>query len=401
MSLANTIGLLRNGMCVAKTLLPNSHIVKQVWLNGPLRKNKVMFIEYAIGLTQSAGVYFNTVGGYCDIVNGLQNCGHMQKLIQHIDMLALSGGTEGSAEYCILRHAAIADRCSALRKAFTGFCKFNIGAGFVFLVLNTLHLNGPTHPQPLFQALGVILSSLFAILAVMFKGILGAFWSSGKMNDVADSLEFADGKQTTLGRILIASKSGFNRNLMEALQLVEPSFAPGYREKRASNLTAKQDLIAISDLLSRDPADDRVTNVQLASQLRTKATNTAWAAALDSVFLLLNFIAFYGYAVGAFGWFFVPTKALDTLFGQFVHYATFQMTQDQCFYWGFLAGDVAWTIEPAVALLSGKIMAFLTQQKVLNFEYAAVIVVTLMFVFCFYFWQKASDSAVDDDKKEL
>lgn len=240
-----------------------------------------------------------------------------------------------------------------------GFCKFNIGAGFVFLLLNTLHLHGPTHPQPLFNALVVILSNLFMVLCVMLKGIVGTFATARNSDNVADALDVSDSKWGVRERVVAAIQSGFTG--MDALQVVEPSFAPAYK-KKVSVLAAKQDLVAISDLLQRDAEDEAVSNAQLARQLRHKAAGCTWAAVMDAVFLLLNFVAFYGYLLGTFGHFFLAAPLqLDTAFGQLMLHATLKLSQDDCFYWGFLAGDVAWTVEPALALASSDILAFLAR----------------------------------------
>jgi hypothetical protein len=359
MSLSTYIALARNGLCVAKTLLPKDNFLVQVVKDGPLQSVKL--IEYWISVTQIAGIFFNISGGYFDIVDGLKDFKQLKGYLAIIDRLSLSGGTDGSSEYTILRHGVLSDKNSARTKMVVGFCKFNIGTAFIFLLLNTLHLTGPTHPRPLFDALIVVEVSLITILFVCLNGLLALFATSAKYSAAAGVFDSSPGVPTTHQRLLVAANSGFDANLMEALQLVDNSgFTPAYKSKNYTVDGAKRDLIALADLVGA-PADDKDTNsAEIALTLQNRSAVALNTAVMDMVFLALNSMAFYGYLLGVLSYFF-PAGLIDaqSVAGRLLSMLMLGLTNDQAEYYGFLAGDVAWTAEPLLAIFCPAIMAFL------------------------------------------
>lgn len=87
--------------------------------------------------------------------------------------------------------------------------------------------------------------------------------------------------------------------------------------------------------------------------LRRQAVEASSSATLELVYFILNTIAFYGYSLCILAFYF------ETSNESWHNALKFGMSHDDSDWWGNLAGDVAWTIEPAIALFVafGKLMA--------------------------------------------
>jgi hypothetical protein len=368
MSLSTCAALVRNAGCVAKTLLPKAHFLQKVV---PLPfLNNVKLVETVIAPAQALGVAYNVYNGYNDIINGLND------LKQHSDQLASfdgmtnnSGGAflpEGSVE-AILRQGIVSSRKGALMKVFVGLCKFVIGCGFVFLVMNTLHINPPNHPVPLFKAVSCIETALFSLLVIMLKGIFDSFSKSKKLGQLASIFNMNDGGKMNARQRLNAAVAtgGFGNNFYDALQLVDSSFAtPAFKKgKNSSGQEAlQQDLSTLKNLLRVD--NIAMDSYHLAADLSKQAYDLFMNTVFDSIYFVLNFIAFYGYLMGVMA-FFVPGAESPVATGvkSLIHRLLFKLPNEKAMDLGFLAGDVAWTIEPALAMMSPFILKAFAKRR--------------------------------------
>lgn len=77
---------------------------------------------------------------------------------------------------------------------------------------------------------------------------------------------------------------------------------------------------------------------------------------LDCVYLLLNAMAGYGYLLGIFA-FYLPNNSICRLF-------MFGLSDGDGDWWGNLAGDGAWTIEPLLIILMEQYTKRHTKTKV-------------------------------------
>ncbi len=361
MSLSTCAALVRNAGCVAKTLLPKTHFLQKV-LPLPFLNN-VKVVETVIAPAQALGVAYNVYNGYNDIINGVNDLKQHSNQLAAIDKMA-SQPADGSVE-AILRQGIVASRKNAIMKIFVGLCKFVIGLGFVFLVMNTLHINPPNHPTPLFKAVASIETALFTLLVIMLKGIIDGFSRSKKLNHLASIFNFNDSKMNTRQRMNTAIATGkFGNNFYDALQTVDSAFAiPAFKGKNPSTTEVlQQDLLSLRNLLRLD--NIAMDSYHLANDLSKQAYDLFVNNIFDTVYLILNFIAFYGYLMGVLAYF-VPDAAgpVTTGFKTLVHKLLFKMPNDQAMDAGFLAGDVAWTVEPALALVSPYILKFFAKRR--------------------------------------
>jgi hypothetical protein len=356
MSASTYASLIRNAGCVAKSLLPKEHILQKVVPLGSFLKN-VKVVEYIIAPAQAAGVAYNVYNGYNDVVAGFNNYNQLTNQLATIDNTPV---VDKSASL-LLRQSVVVDQNNARTKLFVGLCKFTIGAGFVFLVLNTLHLNPPSHPLPLFRALIFIELSLISILCVMLKGIIGSFLKAKNLFKVSSIFETSLDRLNTQQRIGVASGAGFGLNSFDTLQVVDSSFTPGHRLKKFSPESVQQDVAALSTLLSG--GDERVSVNDLGRDLFKKASLLLHETVLESAYFLLNAVAFYGYLIAVLDFFFPRSKLdLSTAFGAVISALMLKLSADTAMDVGFFTGDLAWTVEPALALASPFILNYLAQQ---------------------------------------
>eukprot|EP01034_Spumella_vulgaris_P023176 gene23176-29370_t len=176
----------------------------------------------------------------------------------------------------------------------------------------------------------------------------------------AGIFESSPGVPTTHQRLMVAANSGFDANLMEALQLVDNSgFIPSYKSKNYTADGAKRDLIAIADLVGAPAEEKDVTAAEIAGTLQNRSAVAFNTAVMDLAFLILNSIAFYGYLLGVLSYFF-PANLVDrgSVFGRLLTHVMLGLTNDDAEYFGFLAGDVAWTVEPLLAIACPTILAY-------------------------------------------
>eukprot|EP01034_Spumella_vulgaris_P023075 gene23075-29267_t len=155
----------------------------------------------------------------------------------------------------------------------------------------------------------------------------------------------------------LATSSGFDTSF-DALQVVDSSFTPSHRAQKFSPEAVQQDLASLSSILSG--SDQPVPVNDLGRDLFKKASVLLHETVLDSAYFLLNAIAFYGYLIAVLDFFFPRSKLdLSTAFGSVISFMMLKLSSDTAMDLGFLAGDMAWTVEPALALAAPFILNYL------------------------------------------
>jgi hypothetical protein len=178
---------------------------------------------------------------------------------------------------------------------------------------------------------------------------------------VASIFETSTERLNTQQRVDVASGAGFGINSFEALQVVDRSFTPSHRIKKYSPESVQQDVAALSTLLSGDDAKVQVND--LGRDIFKKASLLLHETVLESAYFLLNAVAFYGYLIAVLDFFFPRSKLdLSTAFGHVISTLMLKLSADTAMDVGFLAGDMAWTVEPALALAAPFILNYLAQQ---------------------------------------
>ncbi|RYH20467.1 hypothetical protein EON65_23355 [archaeon] len=413
----------RNFACVLKSLLPYSHGVHKIaFPKATAPFNKVSNIELFISVTQFAAVCFNIMASYADTIQGFRDYRRSGKFLVGLDRLTLSGGsTVGSAEYTFLRHSLQNDKTNAITKFWIGICEFFIGCVFMFLVANSLHLHGPTHPKPVMDALILQELALAYILTVMWKSFMTKMISSLKTRSLAKKLQTLKPKQVTPSKIIeLAADSGYLHNIMDIIAIIDPSFRCAYPSSFSMAAALKDDLTRLHDLMAitakseqQEPlitpeltstsqdlttspryglrsrqrkADDKndssvSTMENLASdsqanqhaftqehlnelvyKLNVMSQMHIYEMVVSFVLFSLNLIAGYGYMMGILSFNFPAASLSSSNPGNYIaKMLMFDMSNASADWWGNFCGDLAWTIEPVVVLINPYVTAFVRQ----------------------------------------
>ena len=402
MSLSTWIQLLRNSFCVLKSLLPASSFLQRPYFTDssfyPLTVTTC--IELPIALTQFMAVLFNASSGYTNISDGRSDLSRMTNWLLALDRVFLADSSKFSgAEYLIIKHGLTADRIQSRTRVIVGVFELIFAVAFLFLVLNSLHIVGPTHPKPLIDALISMEIGLAYILVIMWKSFADKVKDFRRLFKLHTSIRSL--KAPTKANLLIgAVDSGFKiEELYEVLIALDESYTPSWRAKSQNGcvgdvctikpLTITGEIQAefknVSAILAKLTAADASSKgsslgTSAALRLRKQGFEAQLQAPLELLYFLLNFIAGYGYLLGILA-FYVPEMASshplgmfdllqNTISGTGLHYSwckvlMFGLSHGDADWYGNLAGDIAWTVEPIVLLLNKPLITYLS-----NLEYS-------------------------------
>lgn len=370
--------LLRNFLCVVKALLPaSSFLLRPLFSLAPAPLNEVNGLEYAIAITQLGAVVFNIVACYTDMIQGYREYLRSCKSLVALDKLSIHGGTVGSGEYTVLKHALQSDLKVGNVRFWIGVCEFFIGCAFTFLMANSLHLRSPSHPWPLIHAVTVMEMCMIYILWIMWEAVIKQMSKGVKLSELAVRLKQAQGTKLSTQKVLeIASDCGYLDNLMEAYMLSEPGYTPVYRRSTILIDGLREDLKLIhnnmddsgngSPIMVNDPStivDSNPTFTHkrkkqpvhsgiIVSDLQAKATICYVEAVIDSFLFILNFIAGYGYFMGV-----LACYHPQPIEGSFVDALLLGFTSVDADWYGNFMGDLAWAIEPLVIIFRTQIIS--------------------------------------------
>lgn len=403
MSLSTWIQLLRNSFCVLKSLLPASSFFQKPYFTDssfyPLTVTTC--IELPIALTQFMAVLFNASSGYTNISDGRSDLNRITNWLLALDRVFLADSLKFSgAEYLIIKHGLTADRNQSRTRVIVGVFELIFAVAFLFLVLNSLHVVGPSHPKPLIDALISMEIGLAYILVIMWKSFADKVIGFRRLSRLHASISSL--KAPTKANLLIgALDSGFKiEELYEALIALDGSYSPSWRAKsqndcvgdvctiKPSTVTAEiqAEFKNVSAILTKLTAADAASNKgsilrsSVALSLRKQGFEAQLQAPLELIYFILNFIAGYGYLLGILA-FYVPETVsshplgivdflLNTISSTGLNHSwckvlMFGLSHSDADWYGNLAGDIAWTVEPIVLLLNKPLISYLS-----NLEYS-------------------------------
>lgn len=379
MSLPTWVQLFRNFFCVLKSLLPLSNFFQRSHFQNssfyPLTITTA--IELLIATTQFAAVIFNCSSGYSDITNGRRDHKRATLWLKNINKVFLSVPFKSSsAEFLILQQGLKSDIASSRRRIIIGYLELVFGFAFVFLVLNSLHIVGPTHPKPVIDALiSMELGLAYILVVIMWPSFTSKVGDIGRLSRLSD---FAGGLMCRSPGALLqgAMDSGFTEEeLFMAFLSCDTSYSPKWRsdgpselcdedlvteiQKEFRNITAVFAKLTVAENISNGT---KINSNLLSAKLRKQKFEAQLQAPLELLYFVLNFIAGYGYMLGILAYY-IPEDATDVSRGLQYYLLNIQYSNNWCKvlmfglshgdadWWGNLAGDMAWTVEPLVVLL--------------------------------------------------
>lgn len=339
MSFAVVVQLLRNALCVLKSLLPRSHaLMAPIAVVAGKKLATPSLLELGIAVTQFAAVVFSAQSGLTSIFTGAVYLRDADWTQEQLDRLLI---TSPSSENIVLIQGARIEQRSRLLSLVTGLSDLPIAFSFVFLTLSSLKLTGSTHPKPVID--GILLSevSIAIYLCVMLSAWLEKVAEARRLHRLADALtqvdEIAIDKEELLTTIYDA---GYAQNISRALEHMDPEYA--LIAKHALPVESQQQ--AVSEALSRlTKAED--SRRDLPEKLEGLSAQAMGLGLLEAVLFGLNLIAWYGYLIAALT-FYIPEHSQPSWFAT----AKLSLSHSDADFWGNFSGDLAWTVEPLLLL---------------------------------------------------
>lgn len=379
MSVSVWVALFRNFFCVCKSLIPASSFLQQ-----PLNINEIISkpsaLEAIVGILQLYAVFANIISGITKLRSGLSDTYHFL-LVGRKTMNAVKEETEFKDEDKLFKSIYsedIGEFISSIRiKVISGICEITIGISFFFLFSNSYHYYFQGHPKPVIDALIFMEIALLYFLYLMLKSFVKVYRDINRCITLANLLENNKSSQESVrGLIEAFIKSGYFRDISHALKIMKPTYSLKWREssivkkddkKQNIEQIVKKDLDSIRQTLEKycsikkgkDIDKKAVSNRQLACRnLRSYAKKSNVQAPLEFIYFILNIIAGYGYLLGILA-FYVSEDNQHVIF----KILKLGLNNPNADWYGNLVGDAAWTIEPLLILLSGRIIDFFLQTK--------------------------------------
>lgn len=404
MSASDWIQLSRNLFCVVRTLAPKDSLLFHQHLAGySIPFNSLTTIEYAIVSSQLPAVYFFLMGAIKSFIGSRQGTDRYKRLLIELDQfradyLDTREGVGPETVIAILRHALQNDIAQASRQFFVGFSQLAISIAFVFFSLNTLHIKFPDHPLTVYNAVALLLTGLSYLLYTMVLSMDTRVKNVAQARRLKRKLRSSTNGNSVSEMVDLAYKSGYGENMMEAFTALTASVDSGSPTVELQYKGDKSDLkqVVASDLdtiqsalvaLRDDSADTCAADIDTPRRTRSQTRanpppSTVPAAVLQSidarrrseaissvvtlVFFLVNFIAGYGYLLGVLAFFVPHEKHANSLVGAAVKALMLQAPSSVADWWGGLAGDVAWTIEPVLVMLCPHAVKYAFQVRALR-----------------------------------
>jgi hypothetical protein len=397
MSISVWIQFFRNLFCVLKSLLSQGNFLQNAFFTEssfyPLTLTTT--IELLIAPTQFAAVILNLLSGFNAILLGKCDLDLANDWLSALDRVLLSSGLEFSGvAYLIVRQGLESDIAASNRRMFIGMWELVFGFAFFFLFLNSLHIVGPTHPKPLVDAVLSMEIGLAYILVIMWQSFTEKVKDSSRSKRLAAFIRESRGQP--LGTLLAgAIDSGFKGDdLFKALSLFD-AYKPLWRTKNPTEFVSKKitkntrieneiqvEMINVTVVLSKLSTMDvkgrdihAANRIKLALILDRQAYIGSLQAPLELFYFMLNFIAGYGYLLGVLA-FYIPEVTHEVPLGvsdlvtkiivgdySLCKVLMFGMSHGDADWWGNLAGDFAWTVEPITIILSKPLITYLVDSK--------------------------------------
>lgn len=393
MSLPDWVQLFRNAFSIARTIAPKESAIFKVPY--PESSLPLSTIEYGIACTQVPAIYFFFSGSVKSFTSSYSDVRKYRRLLIEVDRFRFEdmNTTDGLGPEIVsstLRHALQYELDEARRRFKIGWSQLSITLAFLLLSLNTLGYRFPAHPTSVINAVIFMLAGLSYLLYTMVLSIYNKYIIATKARKLKKRLRNSSNGNDLEEILALVYRAGFGNNLMDALIALTSSPEDGSSslqfQYKKSDLGDYEDAVA-EDLetvrdallnLREDDAASAATTPQRRTRSKARAsagTSTVPAAllrsldahiraqyvsaGLTSAFFALNFAAGYGYLMPVLA-FYLPHEAQlpGTAAEAFLKLAMFARPSAVADWWGNMVGDVAWTVEPLLAMAAPAITKF-------------------------------------------
>lgn len=388
MSLPVIVQLIRNFLCVVKSLLPEPHILQYQIFQTSNVLSSVTALEFFIAITQLAAVIFNFTAGFGHLKSGFIEVSSFKLWGLGFKRISLKRNNADSLEISLLSGILNRDLYSTIySKIIVGFLEIIFAISFLFLTCNSLHLHFVTHPKPVIDALIFMEIGLVYFLFLMIKSILYKLKISGMISKFKSLI--GEGVKNSTSKtplplsagILFGFDAGFEDDYMSIFAGLGIKYEPSWRwstplVRQSVNIDEacdkeikdmKNELSAFQHILDSEHKTKtkalKVLGINdlnyCLSSLDKYSAKSSSGLLLDIVYLLLNTIAGYGYMMGIVAFYF-PDGSLGTCSCYGIVKKAFMLGLDDKSgdWWGNVAGDAAWAIEPLLILTYNPIANF-------------------------------------------
>jgi len=246
----------------------------------------------------------------------------------------------------------------ALQNTFVGICVFTIGISFIWLFANSLHITeaGWIGGLPaLIHALTAAELGLLPLLYVMLKNASKSFRKSETIASM--NHKYSEKKIKELME-KESVKALFNHQ--NYTTLVNPTWTPFWTKSAMAlssldvTLTGEKLLVKESEKIEKEISEKlKIENAillgsDLSQELESAVKTHKMEGYREYLYFILNFIAFYGYMLGVLTYYFDDDKDQHYV----LQHLKLGYTNKDAEWGGNFAGDLMWTIEPIVILMS-------------------------------------------------
>ena len=351
------VQLIRNGLCCIKDLdwfhetfpeLYDPLVVRQYVYDLPEPHNETTPLEALIGASQFYAFYSNTLGGWTLTHTSYGKLVRVQRLLDQF--AANHPKTEQLTDaQRLVRASLIKEANMALRSLFVGILVMSIGISFLWLVGNSFHAtqSGIIGGLPaLIHALTVMEVALVPLLYYMIIDAQEQFAQAQKMDKAAKALQEGVGINNNMELCVYEGLTGWIPFWDQGVSAFDMTPVP---DSAVEEKQVAQEVQALQERLREfSSSSDKSKNTlpdQAATLIATSRVKK-WEGYREYLYFILNFIAFYGYAVGVVVYYYADVNEQPPAIVAFLGY----MENDLADWWGNFAGDFMWTIEPIFIL---------------------------------------------------
>jgi len=251
----------------------------------------------------------------------------------------------------IIKESIMNEASSAFRDTIIGVCVLSIGVSFFWLFANSLHVTaaGWIGGLPaLIHALTIMEIALVPLLYLMIK-------DAGRNLLKASNIEaflkkYWDEKNKT-------DKDDDSWLNLETFVLIQGDWTPMWSfddkssviEKGAEEKVLAKEVEAVETKVKLlTEGGKTIISDEIGERLQESAITHRWEGYREYIYFLLNFVAFYGYLLGIIVYYFDKEDEQPS----FVASLKLGSTNEVADWTGNFAGDLMWTLEPTVILLS-------------------------------------------------
>lgn len=236
---------------------------------------------------------------------------------------------------------------NALRNVSVGVCVLPIGISFFWLSANSLHITEAGWIgglQALIHALTVMEIALIPLLYFMIKDASIALKKAAVINTIVEKMS---GKKQKDLKEQWMNFDTYSLVLNKAWAPFWTRNASSKFDEQAEEKMLMKEIEAIEKNMKVDP-DTVIMSKEKAEELEQSAKESTFVGYREYIYFLLNFIAFYGYMLGILVFYFDNEEKQNTI----VRFLKINYSNNEADWAGNFAGDLMWTIEPIIVLLS-------------------------------------------------